>query len=88
VEVPDDRAPRADTPPETDTTNHHDHHPAADQQPTALKDPVCGMPITAETAAEHCDVNGHTYLFCSPRCAAAFDADPRRYAAATRQRPS
>ena len=46
-----------------------------------VKDPVCGMMITAETAAGNSEYNGSTYYFCSPGCKASFDGNPQRYAA-------
>lgn len=46
-----------------------------------VKDPVCGMTLTAETAAGSSEYNGSTYYFCSPDCKASFDANPQRYAA-------
>ena len=45
-----------------------------------VNDPVCGMPINSESAKARTERNGHTYYFCSPGCAAAFEADPERYA--------
>jgi Cu+-exporting ATPase len=46
---------------------------------TPATDPVCGMTVDPATAAER---RGTAY-FCSAGCAAAYDADPGRYAAAT-----
>ena len=42
-------------------------------------DPVCGMEITAEDAADSVEYEGETYYFCSPGCRAAFEAAPERY---------
>jgi Cu+-exporting ATPase len=42
-------------------------------------DPVCGMEITAEEAADSAEYDGETYYFCSPGCRAAFEAAPERY---------
>ena len=46
-------------------------------------DPVCGMTINPETAADSREVDGVTYYFCSAHCAATFDADPARYTTAS-----
>jgi P-type Cu+ transporter len=47
---------------------------------TALKDPVCGMTVTA--AANHSQAHeGCTYYFCSAGCKAKFSADPNKYLA-------
>lgn len=43
------------------------------------KDPVCGMLVRAEEAAGQRAVQGRTYYFCSPDCAAKFDKAPRQY---------
>ncbi|MGC5041152.1 heavy metal translocating P-type ATPase [Streptomyces sp. DT190] len=92
VEVPEDvdiqpdttpdRTAEADTAKETDMSlfkrhAHHDHD--APPETTTVTDPVCGMSISRDAAAEQREVEGHTYYFCSPRCAADFDADPARY---------
>jgi Cu+-exporting ATPase len=42
-------------------------------------DPVCGMTVTPQTAAATREIDGVNYYFCSPHCAATFDADPHRY---------
>ena len=44
-----------------------------------VTDPVCGMTVTPEGAAERRDAGAGTSYFCSSHCAAAFDADPARY---------
>ena len=45
---------------------------------TSWKDPVCGMTVSPDSPhrLEH---TGQTYLFCSERCLAKFQADPDRY---------
>ena len=68
--------------------NHegHDHsahsHPAQHPAPTAdapeVKDPVCGMAVTA-ASEHHAHHEGHAYYFCSARCKGKFTADPARY---------
>jgi Cu+-exporting ATPase len=45
-------------------------------------DPVCGMSVDPATAPEHRCTAAGTMHFCSAGCAAAFDADPQRYATA------
>lgn len=42
-------------------------------------DPVCGMEIKPEEAADSIEYEGETYYFCSPGCRAAFEATPERY---------
>ena len=70
------------------THHHHASHAGSDdaggssshtQPDAATRDPVCGMAVTE--ASEHRSTHlGNTYLFCSTRCKAKFDADPARYA--------
>ena len=59
---------------------HDGHTHAADVSagPTVLKDPVCGMSVTAETPhrLEHM---GQLYYFCSAKCRAQFAAEPHKY---------
>lgn len=43
------------------------------------KDPVCGMLVRPEEAAEQRAIQGKTYYFCSAACAAKFDQAPRQY---------
>ncbi len=42
-------------------------------------DPVCGMEVTPETAADTAEFDGQTYYFCSPGCRTAFESSPERY---------
>ena len=44
-----------------------------------LKDPVCGMEVTYETAEARTEYNGQTYYFCSLGCKEDFDREPERY---------
>ncbi|MDQ3013901.1 MAG: YHS domain-containing protein, partial [Acidobacteriota bacterium] len=39
-------------------------------------DPVCGMKVSAATAAGKHEYNGQTYYFCSAHCLHKFQADP------------
>lgn len=43
------------------------------------KDPVCGMLVRAEEAAEQRVIQGKTYYFCSAACVAKFDQAPQQY---------
>lgn len=43
------------------------------------KDPVCGMLVRPEEAAEQRAIQGRTYYFCSAACAAKFDKAPQLY---------
>jgi P-type Cu+ transporter len=47
-----------------------------------VTDPVCGMTVDPATAPGHRGSGAGTVYFCSTGCAAAFDTDPGRYAAA------
>jgi Cu+-exporting ATPase len=48
-----------------------------------LRDPVCGMELTYQTAQARSEYNGQTYYFHSLECKAKFDKDPERYVAQT-----
>lgn len=56
---------------------HHSHD--APPETATVTDPVCGMSISRDAAAEQREVDGHTYYFCSQQCATTFDAEPARY---------
>ena len=43
-----------------------------------VTDPVCGMCISPATAAARRGTDHGTVYFCSPDCAATFDANPHR----------
>jgi Cu+-exporting ATPase len=49
--------------------------------PAAMKDPVCGMTVTA-ASPHRLEHEGRSYFFCSEHCRAKFAADPTRYLAA------
>ena len=51
-----------------------------------LKDPVCGMEVTYESAQARSEYNGETYYFDSLDCKEKFDQDPERYAAQEAER--
>jgi P-type Cu+ transporter len=42
-------------------------------------DPVCGMQVDPKRAAGMTRVEGQSFYFCSLRCNAAFDADPKNF---------
>ncbi len=58
----------------------HHAHGATTKTADSLKDPVCGMTVTAQSA-HHAEHDGHPYYFCSAKCQAKFSADPKRYVA-------
>jgi Cu+-exporting ATPase len=47
--------------------------------PAGVLDPVCGMTVDPDHAADSVTHEGKTYYFCAASCAARFRADPRRY---------
>ena len=53
---------------------------AAPEAPAQLKDPVCGMVVTAQSH-HHLTHEGRPYYFCSPGCQSKFAADPQAYIA-------
>ncbi|MFZ2648760.1 MAG: heavy metal translocating P-type ATPase [Burkholderiaceae bacterium] len=57
---------------------HRDHH-SAPKAAEGLKDPVCGMAVTAQSPHrfEHA---GRPYYFCCAKCRTKFAAEPARYA--------
>ncbi len=62
-------------------TSHHEHSgpkPDASAEQTQLKDPVCGMTVTAQSShkAEHA---GKPFYVCSAKCLAKFSAEPDKY---------
>lgn len=62
--------------------HHHDHHRAPGGSTAAgtgvLKDPVCGMAVTADTKYRLAYA-GRPYYFCSASCHSKFEADPVKY---------
>lgn len=54
------------------------HHPSETAGPAALKDPVCGMAVTADSEF-HLELAGATYYFCSASCESKFQADPGKF---------
>ena len=68
-----------------DMTTHHHHAGHTAHQappgtgPAGLKDPVCGMTVTAQSE-HHAEHAGRPYYFCSAKCQSRFVAEPQRYA--------
>jgi Cu+-exporting ATPase len=44
-----------------------------------VKDVVCGMMISPDSAAANRRYEGTKYYFCAQGCAKAFDEDPKKY---------
>ena len=72
--------------------SHHDHDAHeqggccasnANQKPSTVLDPVCGMQVDPATTPHHASHAGTDYHFCSARCREKFVADPGRYTAPT-----
>lgn len=42
-------------------------------------DPVCGMDVDQQKAADSSDYQGRTYYFCSQSCKERFDQNPQQY---------
>ncbi|MEO8443320.1 MAG: YHS domain-containing protein [Betaproteobacteria bacterium] len=49
------------------------------------KDPVCGMAVSAQSAAAAAVRGGNTYYFCSTTCRDKFEQAPEKYAGAAVQ---
>ena len=65
----------AHMPPGLDAASPSDSQKNAE---TALKDPVCGMPVATQSLhrSEHM---GRSFFFCGPKCKAKFDVSPMQY---------
>jgi P-type Cu+ transporter len=61
-------------------TSQQQHNHPHDQQADALKDPVCGMDVSADSK-HHTQHDGTDYYFCSAGCATKFSTDPNKYLA-------
>src|SRR6202163_2905855 len=46
------------------------------------KDPVCGMTVDPNKAVAKQEFRGHTYYFCSKRCAERFAKEPDKFLSA------
>src|SRR6266849_9644508 len=53
------------------------------QGPAEQKDPVCGMTVVPEKAADSVEHAGKTYYFCSKGCAKRFSREPDKFLAAS-----
>src|SRR5690606_4123596 len=62
-----------------DTMNTHHAHSRSDSSSAMVRDPVCGMTLDAENAAAQFEHHGHTFYFCSARCAQRFEAQPEGF---------
>ena len=63
--------------------HQHHHHPEttstqAGDTSAELKDPVCGMTVTAQSPHQYKHVN-QNYYFCSVKCLGKFSAAPQKY---------
>lgn len=45
-----------------------------------IKDPVCGMRMTAAEVIDSCEYAGVVYRFCSHACRAKFEREPDKFA--------
>src|SRR6185312_1926753 len=54
-------------------------HGNYNQSADTVLDPVCGMYVAPETAADKAEFRGHTYYFCSAHCQQKFSANPETY---------
>lgn len=57
------------------------HHPNAETGERLVKDPVCGMLVDPASAKYRSDYTGKTYFFCSDKCRAKFEHDPKAFVA-------
>lgn len=51
----------------------------SEQTAEAVKDPVCGMTVNPEKAAESVEFAGEAFYFCGRGCAAKFRENPEKY---------
>jgi uncharacterized membrane protein YraQ (UPF0718 family)/YHS domain-containing protein len=58
-----------------------------DEKARLATDPVCGMSVDPQTAAERSDYRGTSYVFCSAGCKAAFDTNPGHFVGDASQQP-
>ena len=66
------------------SAEHVHHEPVANGDsavPRSLCDPVCGMPVTAQSFHHH-EHEGQLYYFCSDHCRTKFSANPGQFVAA------
>jgi len=48
-------------------------------QNSIVRDPVCGMQVDPENAADQLQIDGQAFYFCSKKCSAKFASDPDKY---------
>lgn len=60
---------------------HHNHHHHAPNTSDTLKDPVCGMNVSPDTAKGKSEYKGKVVYFCSTKCKGKFDQNPEQYLA-------
>lgn len=63
---------------------HGSQHPHDQTRDEGLRDPICGMEVSKDSAAGELEHGGRTYYFCSARCREKFRAAPAKYAARDR----
>ena len=56
-----------------------DREAATTASGAAVRDPVCGMQVTPQSARGRVEYGGRSYLFCSPGCAERFLTQPERW---------
>lgn len=76
-----------DTKVSTDHDEHSQQQPSTPAPAAELKDPVCGMVVTAQSSqqTEHA---GEPFYFCSAKCLAKFSAEPDKYTQPPAQEPT
>ena len=52
----------------------------ADGDSAEIRDPVCGMTLTADAVSGTTQHLGRTFFFCFAKCQRTFLEEPRRYA--------
>ncbi|MDA8193971.1 MAG: heavy metal translocating P-type ATPase [Thermaerobacter sp.] len=52
---------------------------ASHEESGPMRDPVCGMTVSLETAAGQTEYQGRPYAFCNVSCQKEFEADPAKY---------
>ncbi|KWR90873.1 heavy metal translocating P-type ATPase [Cupriavidus sp. IDO] len=66
---------------------HHGHtHGALPATAGELKDPVCGMSVSADSRF-HAEYEGRPYFFCSESCQKKFQTDPLKYVRSSAEQP-
>lgn len=63
----------------SESHEHHHHHSHGQLTEKNVKDPVCGMDVSPETAKGQSTVSGQSFYFCSTKCKTKFDQNPNQY---------